>query len=1333
MIKLYQKNHGLPGIGIKANNGKTGVSGNSIYFGFINEFFDNDYISIDTSVRDAVRRKKYNNSTLYYSGVFNNENIDVDFKDSSHFDFIYNIKNYQNLYDYNTEKTIAGKYISNIFVNVNLNHIGEDYSKNIPNDTEGIGVDLTYYDINFPNQYNFYNKNKYLSLEDIKKNPIENNEILAHSYIRTATTELSDSSILWKDETGNIYYYDSNATIQEYNNIRNNFNKEFANAALNNSDVSILGVKWIKENILEIAVPTTLKSSIKEGDILYFYTDTNQFNIDRKLNYMVVITKELENASYDKLMQNITLINPFDFSNFKTINSSILYTDKKINFTNYEIDNTISKNIKEIFVKNFNNTLNNNSLVNITELDEDNNTDFLSLINSKEINRNFNISYNNDLGYSISVNNDNGNSNSDKTLKFSNLYLNNNSIVNSELINVVNPSDIIFDNNFIYSFSDNDFDDNKIGFNIDINKFLNNIEDLEDWQFGAIIFDNSTNILEDKIAKNYFIQIDYNEKINYQSFTIIPYIQKIGITKYYGKGSILNLYIEDTKVISRSIEENIFYDESSIIENNEEIINYNQSYISADKSENNILTINLSDSSYFIKNIFINNENINNDISNNWFKKENIIYDSSLSATIIFSVDENIPNLYNTKDNNIIDISTFIHTVNNNIISNIVNKKTVSSESRKILVTTQYANKEYPNIILKSNYWIIQPGFEDPRVLPNIFLIPKISQIELEKSNDIDNGILSNQFQYFIDISIDNFDNNTWGKYAINDPTLNITFKTLSDDIELINYGFSPYSPRPTIKCILDNEENYISMMSNITIANIDSSIETIKNNIVESVIDSSYAYYDIENDEYNYLSNIDEKIIIDNNTKQYFNNPELRSSGINKFYNITLKNLKISDIQNNNYKIRVLFEFGNPVPSEIYLNWVVDNIEINLDNKIFKFNNLTTEKRLNTQIYHEYIFSSQPTEFIINPISLIAAPNTEETLLSNIKGTIKLTGSTDNIKIKSEMYKNSLDEIIENYTLDNNTISAEEINWKPFNVKTNYLQDNIKYISIYGINPFDIFALDSSLNNLYNFTNYSEYSRFDDNAYLSIIYNANIMRAKNYNDNYQFYYNDLLYDAEKYNQFGNNAPGFVNVDTNIQVRSDALIKAMETWNYEYEYQTNKIYEEKTYEGFISKYGNGYMYLDASVDENQYQSDNILSLLETKELNNTSILNNKIISQISNNSYEYLPDDNNFFRTLLYDLKWQYPLFISNKEFNSYNIVSAYDKLINNTENSIQSNILFSVYPRILQNTNYNCINILMLRCPSIEKENNLKLNIHYFDLIDGQKIQELNNPHTLK
>lgn len=58
---LNQNHHGLPGIGVNGKIGEMGEKGNSVYFGFINDFFDGETINVSTYVYVAKRLLDENN------------------------------------------------------------------------------------------------------------------------------------------------------------------------------------------------------------------------------------------------------------------------------------------------------------------------------------------------------------------------------------------------------------------------------------------------------------------------------------------------------------------------------------------------------------------------------------------------------------------------------------------------------------------------------------------------------------------------------------------------------------------------------------------------------------------------------------------------------------------------------------------------------------------------------------------------------------------------------------------------------------------------------------------------------------------------------------------------------------------------------------------------------------------------------------------------------------------------------------------------------------------------------------------------------------------------
>ena len=69
------------------------------------------------------------------------------------------------------------------------------------------------------------------------------------------------------------------------------------------------------------------------------------------------------------------------------------------------------------------------------------------------------------------------------------------------------------------------------------------------------------------------------------------------------------------------------------------------------------------------------------------------------------------------------------------------------------------------------------------------------------------------------------------------------------------------------------------------------------------------------------------------------------------------------------------------------------------------------------------------------------------------------------------------------------------------------------------------------------------------------------------------------------------------------------MINSVRMWNKDS--QQYASYNSKLFDGHLSAYGNGYMFLDDVFDEGQYNSFDIYSLEETKEKNSERTLVDK--------------------------------------------------------------------------------------------------------------------------
>lgn len=140
------------------------------------------------------------------------------------------------------------------------------------------------------------------------------------------------------------------------------------------------------------------------------------------------------------------------------------------------------------------------------------------------------------------------------------------------------------------------------------------------------------------------------------------------------------------------------------------------------------------------------------------------------------------------------------------------NNSLYSTASRNIVVTVVYT-QDNELTTKKATYEIVQPGFKDPRVIPDVSLISRISQVDLEKSNSIENGILANQFQWFIDVSVDGFNNQSWAKYT-DDVSVDLTIETDWTNYTMLtdyNYPTLQVYNIPTLKIVPDDISVYKS------------------------------------------------------------------------------------------------------------------------------------------------------------------------------------------------------------------------------------------------------------------------------------------------------------------------------------------------------------------------------------------------------------------------------------------------------------------------------------------------------------------------------------------
>jgi len=142
--------------------------------------------------------------------------------------------------------------------------------------------------------------------------------------------------------------------------------------------------------------------------------------------------------------------------------------------------------------------------------------------------------------------------------------------------------------------------------------------------------------------------------------------------------------------------------------------------------------------------------------------------------------------------NDVIPVIVTENQLNNENILNELYLKTSKTESDKnnILITIKYAVIGEEECTHITTYEYNLNHYNEYRTLPIVNLHLYNNMESLEQLNKIENGVLCNQFQYFIDIKIDDFNSNNWGKLINEYKDINIeltlkleeTIKTLNDE-----------------------------------------------------------------------------------------------------------------------------------------------------------------------------------------------------------------------------------------------------------------------------------------------------------------------------------------------------------------------------------------------------------------------------------------------------------------------------------------------------------------------------------------------------------------------
>lgn len=1460
MKNIYQKHHGLPGIPqVSGTDGSDGENGRNIYFGFVNDFFDSIELTVDNIVRYA-QDSSYN----YYTGLFSIDSGDIsniiDVSDylagenASIIDHTLTITNdsstniffdlyaskitppYNSRYDYSYKNGNKQDNISHLYAKVDTTTNGlspttERWNKN--HNTSGKlwkiwststnHVTRTEEDILTYPDFTYNGVSKILDLKpsltglgNIKGRPLFTTLLSNRNFAYFAPTELLKDSILdtsvWRD-SGYSYndrlYTEFSApySTAAQRPIENIISLYLESSQNKHGDVDY--VKYARKAVDTVPVSDRLNSNIKEGDVIYFYTNKDMFEIDNVVEYMVVITKELERCTLSELIENATIANPLSF---KYVFSHDYNGDSYLE-TNSKISSVYVKSYDgapddPYNSKNFANAISNSadSIVNLGILE---NTDTMTTVALKTIDTSlsFGARFKETVDSSVEPVNLISTAKSDgkSVLKISNLCVKKHNIGNIETIDCLLDTNIKFTSDgFCYTLEEDDFNPITKSFTIHNDKVFNT-SDTSSYMTGAtvITFDKTAVNLKDNTTVIPFANFyNYSKITYYVDRTDIPLTETFGentahivmmwVTALDGIKHCSRQTYAEYNIEKKGYDISVLEYNGSEFEESDNIINDPDTLFVCDGLSANETScqfdIYVPNTAKNVK-VFVNTrqvyENVN--YSNSWFEciynnseiVESGDYKNMLKISTTVNTKNNIPQISSNEQ-----ITSASQLYANPGASNevygcdlfnmLLNGQVISTPERSVNITVKYTNGTKQK---SAFYKLTQPGFKDNRKMPTVNLTLNKDLESLENSNKIENGVLCNQFQFFVDIDIDDFSSDIWGSFVPEENiSLNIDIANIPIDYDFVNkYGIQAaietYSLTgwPVSVNDLKPKFNFVSMVPYLVNNDISDPYgktqKELEKSHNEATVGSNqtiftYKCTSLDNNSIYNQSDIDTQdpinvpAEIDVSTNSVLITPRdfgvyikdtddsgnyycylKRNTGVQCNQIIKLRDIHFSDIQNGKYRFRVVTEIGNPFFSRLFFRYYVANMWVSYkinDDDIRNFYvgtyNLAKINTIGRYQTYDYMFATKTLNAFVCPISLTACQYDET--IEKIKDKSRLSGSDKQLNLKVNTYVPDVNMVPkEGHISDGQMtrydemsddkkisyiINNQSIPWFEFSLKKRYFQDNVKNLTIQPIHYANIKdkICDNFIDELVS--KYPDWfsSTSNKDTYLSVLYNANMYNQNRQmrNDIYTFFYNGEELESERYSQYANNAPVFLREDITHNIRSDEIISSMYDWNFEYELYGNKT--DSVFNGHLSTYGNGYNYLSEESDMGQYS----LSLENLKSYNeNTIEFPYERNISVPADSSKFTPKLGYWFRTLLYQIKWQYPRYYTDE--NQKEKVDALDIVSNGAFRAmnrnyvekryeVPHNVTYSIYPRCAYDDEHDTAIIFMLRCPSIVNEN---------------------------
>lgn len=1297
--KLRSKHQGFPGLGVDASVGNDGRNGRSIYVGHVKDFFEGIFLTEDEKGYIRIKKQKQyrlpENNQFYYKSQSNFYRALVD-----------EVRRMTTFSIYN----LHGMYVKpGKNPRSNLEQGAYDFSR------FGWSLDLHYLIQNYNSEAKDANvarfKDWLRSKTTSELDSIDEKLFLTGTDGSILMREIENRTTGQTEEVPEPYfkYMSLNRSVIDdpsYSNphsIADFENAVFPVSIADGEDdhlVDYQGVDYLKQRrenqemtnyntkyTTDVLIPTTLDSKYKEGDILYIQDD-----ITGQVISYIVVTADMVRCRYDYFLGKSTIPIKSLIYPFKT-ESERVQVFKNLIVTDFEIADS-QKAYKNRAIDNF--------------IKKHDNNYALSLMTNKESDSSL-ITMQPDTQRWLSVDIDDTRkfkiaTTGSSTLRFSNLWLKD-CWTNINIPEYFNENIILIDRLHVDNIDEGEFIEEYMKMRISSSKFFYSAS--EDSIFGIVITDFSTG---QTVGKYEFTgsgshEVSYVEDFSLTSgkYKIMAYASDSKTSTYWSEASVIELDLENK---THSYSKNDTVDEVIDVYDND-FFSFYSSNITCEDSEIEI-DIEASDGCS-INDIWINETNVE-DLTNvsSWITCTSWTSDGS-HAVVKLHITNNLPN-----DNNS-DQTTIAEYLASVAASKRIGYKIQETSSRTAVITVTGTREDGQAV--RTSHKVVQPGFDNPIRDINVKFSNIINNNAIERSNDSDNGVLCNQVQFFTEMTVIGFTSDTWGTYLENPRVYvyvnidnDIDSDTDTDESNFNNVHF--YSIVDKKKFPNNAVRAKFSWIPNTSKVTFDSSMWKIEEDEIEF---GSYSY--VFGDVIDSQHNNHEWVYFSDSSFLYSSDTQVPKDIIFRLDDDShIGGLTLADVANETkVKIRTIAEVANPVPMEFNFKWKVEKVEVRgkVKRELTSLGPDDEDNREELVFWKNFEdadgFTSNPisenVKFVINPVYMTACPEDGEDIAgSKIGVAIMNIGSTEEPKVrvgiqdidqeaKTEFFVQKRFDLAENRLKEsrgNYHYVSDITNYWP---KKRYFQDNIQ--SLY-IKPRDfksdvlnktitkknspfvelIDALrpqESILQNMYNVALIDPSTSINEDftkSFLMTTFNGYVMNPEYRNESLSFYYNNKLFQERLYDQWNSVSPIWIEQEVETELLDSSLLNAKQTWNYEYEVSKDYV-PGKTRGGVITKSGYGYLEMDSeqqieTYDTGQYEPVGTLSLSQTISKSNEYALSDpRDLKMDIPTEFVNAPNPKEFFRTLIFDMKWIYPYYI-----NINNVLMIYPYYFSNSYES---------------------------------------------------------------